>query len=222
MAGVSQAPVAARTDRCGADTCSEGGCGTSEAQAKRIVWLQWVTVAWMLVECAVALFASWQARSTALLAFGADSLIELLSASVVLLQFTTWFRLSEIRAAKLAGVLLYLLAGVVTATALASLVLGVKADCSNLGMGITVAALIAMPLLSWAKRRMAIRTGNAALAADAVQSATCAYLAAMTLAGLAINAVFHLPWVDSVAALGAVPLLCVEAARAMRGEPCGC
>ena len=58
-------------------------------------------------------------------------------------------------------------------------------------MAITVAALFAMPLLAWLKRREARRTHHPALAADAVQSATCAYLAVITLAGLAINAVFH-------------------------------
>ena len=61
-----------------------------------------------------------------------------------------------------------------------------------------------------------------ALAADAVQSATCAYLAAVTLAGLAIFALWQVAWVDTVAALAAVPVLIVEGRRAWRGEGCGC
>jgi hypothetical protein len=61
-----------------------------------------------------------------------------------------------------------------------------------------------------------------ALAADAVQSATCAYLAALTLAGLAINAIWHIHWVDSAAALLALPILVIEGRRALRGESCGC
>jgi divalent metal cation (Fe/Co/Zn/Cd) transporter len=65
------------------------------------------------------------------------------------------------------------------------------------GIGITAAALIGMPILAWKKRTAARLTNNAALAADAVQSATCAYLAAVTLLGLALNAAFHLSWVDS-------------------------
>ena len=65
-------------------------------------------------------------------------------------------------------------------------------------------------------------TGNRALAADAVQSATCAYLAAITLAGLGVNAIFHIRWVDSVAALVAVPLLIIEGRKAMHGKNCGC
>ena len=65
-------------------------------------------------------------------------------------------------------------------------------------MMVTIAALVAMPILATLKRREARRTNNVALAADAVQSATCAYLALITLAGLAANAAFHIPWVDSL------------------------
>jgi divalent metal cation (Fe/Co/Zn/Cd) transporter len=79
-----------------------------------------------------------------------------------------------------------------------------------------------MPALAYLKRREARRTGNVALAADAIQSATCAYLALITLAGLAVNAAFHLPWVDSVAALVAIPILLMEGRSAWQGNACGC
>jgi divalent metal cation (Fe/Co/Zn/Cd) transporter len=79
-----------------------------------------------------------------------------------------------------------------------------------------------MPLLAWQKRKLARRTGNNALAADAVQSTTCAYLALIALAGLVLNAAFHVAWADSVAALAAIPILIVEGRRAMRGQSCGC
>jgi len=79
-----------------------------------------------------------------------------------------------------------------------------------------------MPFLARAKRRTARRTNNQALAADAIQSATCAYLAAISLAGLAINALWHIHWVDSAAALAAVPILIIEGRRAIHGEGCGC
>lgn len=72
------------------------------------------------------------------------------------------------------------------------------------------------------KRKIARETDNRALAADAVQSATCAYLAAITLAGLGVNALFHIRWVDSAAALVAIPMLVVEGRKALRGEACGC
>jgi divalent metal cation (Fe/Co/Zn/Cd) transporter len=79
-----------------------------------------------------------------------------------------------------------------------------------------------MPLLAWEKRKLARRTGNSALAADAVQSATCAYLALITLAGLALNAIFHVPWFDPIAALAAIPILLYEANQARRGQTCAC
>ena len=69
----------------------------------RILLLQWVTLCWMVVECSVALTAAWKARSVSLLAFGSDSLVEVISAVVVLLQFTRACRVSQSRAAKICG-----------------------------------------------------------------------------------------------------------------------
>jgi divalent metal cation (Fe/Co/Zn/Cd) transporter len=89
-------------------------------------------------------------------------------------------------------------------------------------MAITVAALVAMPVLAYLKRREARRTNHVALAADAVQSATCAYLAFITLVGLAVNAAFHVAWIDSAAALLAVPILVSEGRSAWRGRTCAC
>jgi divalent metal cation (Fe/Co/Zn/Cd) transporter len=116
--------------------------------------------------------------------------------------------------------LLFLLAGVVVVIALLAYRSPMETSC--LGIGITAAALVAMPVLAWLKRRQAIKVNDRALAADAVQSATCAYLAAVTLAGLVIFALWHIAWVDTVAALAAVPVLIVEGRRAWRGEGCGC
>ncbi len=187
-----------------------------------ILWLQGVTAAWMLVECGVALYAAEAAHSVALLAFGSDSFVELLSAGVVVLQFTPVVRIAERTASRAAGFLLFALAAIVGTIAVAALALGWRPETSAAGMAITAAALMAMPGLAWLKRREARRIGNAALAADAVQSATCAWLAFATLAGLAINAGFHLPWVDAAAALVAVPLLMKEGRAAWRGQGCGC
>ena len=162
------------------------------------------------------------ACSPSLLAFGSDSLVELLSATVVLLQFVPTIRLNRVRAGKAAGILLYVLAGVVVLISILGWVTGARPETSLAGIGITSAALVVMPVLAWKKRALARSTQNTALAADAVQSATCAYLAAITLFGLAANALFHVQWVDSIAALIAVPLLVKEAKSAMRGEGCAC
>lgn len=176
----------------------------------------------MLVECGIALFAAVVAHSPAMLSFGSDSLVELVSATVVLLQFLPRFQISEKRASLTAGVLLFALAIVVAVIAILALTLHLRPETSVSGMSITVAALIAMPTLAWLKRREARRGNNPALAADAVQSATCAYLAAITLVGLAVNATFHIAWFDSAAAVAAVPLLFKEARAAWRGDTCGC
>jgi divalent metal cation (Fe/Co/Zn/Cd) transporter len=79
-----------------------------------------------------------------------------------------------------------------------------------------------MPVLGRLKHREALRANNPTLRADAVQSATCAYLAAITLVGLAVNAVFGAAWFDALAALVAVPLLLKEAKAAWRGDSCAC
>jgi len=187
-----------------------------------VLWLQGVTLAWMLVEFGVAAYAAATARSPALLAFGSDSLVELLSATVVLLQWVPKLAIPERVASRANGVLLFALAGVVTAIAFASFALHVRPEASIAGMAITAAALVAMPVLAGLKRREARRSGNAALAADAVQSATCAYIALVALVGLAVNAAFHIAWFDSVAALAAIPFLIVEGRSAWQGRACGC
>ena len=189
---------------------------------RRILSLQWVTLCWMVVECSVALTAAWRARSVSLLAFGSDSFVEVISAVMVLLQFSRSLRVSQTRAAKICGLLLYGLAGVVSLIALAGLYLHVNADTSRLGIAITAGALLLMPILARMKRDAADQTGNKALRADAVQSATCAYLAAITLAGLLIRSTFGTHWLDPIAALAAVPILIVEARRARKGQVCGC
>ena len=176
----------------------------------------------MLIECAVSIYAAKTARSPALLAFGSDSFVELLSAAVVLLQWTPAIAISERQAHRAAAILLFALTAIVAATAVLSSALRLRPETSPIGIAITIAALIAMPILAALKRREARRHKNAALAADAVQSATCAYLALTTLAGLTINAAFHIPWIDSLAALIAVPFLLKEGRSAWQGHVCAC
>jgi divalent metal cation (Fe/Co/Zn/Cd) transporter len=196
-------------------------CGGASGEIYRqIMRLQVTTLIWMVIECALALFSAWRARSPVLLAFGADSLIELLSALVVLLQFVPRLALSTARATRLAGILLFMLAAVIAMSSALALWRHVRPGTSWIGIGVTIAALVVMPLLSSAKRRAGKTAHNAALTADAVQSATCAYLAGITLAGLVLNAVLHIRWIDPVAALAAVPVICGEGKKASRGETC--
>lgn len=201
---------------------TSGNSALKSLMRGRLVFLQSLTLAWMLVECAVSLYSAARAHSPALLAFGVDSFVELLSASLVVIALAPRFSFNHRWIDTISGSLLFVLAGVVGITSLMSVAGRVQPEASPLGIGITAAALLIMPLLAWEKRKLARLTGNNALAADAVQSATCAYLAMITLAGLGLNATLHLAWADSIAAIGAIPILVLEGRRAFRGQSCGC
>jgi divalent metal cation (Fe/Co/Zn/Cd) transporter len=176
----------------------------------------------MLVEFGVSAFAAITAHSPVMLAFGSDSLVELMSAAVVLMQWVPAVSISERKATRTASVLLFVLAVVIAGTSLTSLALRQRPEPSRAGIGITAAALVAMPILAWLKRREGQRSGNTALAADAVQSAACAYLALIALVGLAVNAFFHIAWFDAVSALATIPILIKEGRSAWHGQTCGC
>jgi divalent metal cation (Fe/Co/Zn/Cd) transporter len=186
---------------------------------RRIQRVQTVTIAWMSVEAAVSLFAAWRARSPALLAFGGDSAIELFSAVVVLWRFRKGAEHgdAERRAARIAGALLFVLAIYVAVTSVTSLLGYSEPKPTFLGIAILVAAAVAMPWLAREKRRLSGATGSAALRADAAQSALCAYLSLIALAGLAINAIWHVKWADPIAALLVLPLIVWEG-RGLRGR----
>jgi divalent metal cation (Fe/Co/Zn/Cd) transporter len=178
----------------------------------------------MSAEAAVSLFAAWRAQSPALLAFGGDSAIELASAVVVLWRFQASAARedAERRAARIAGVLLFVLAACVVATSVMAFLGYSEARPSLLGIGTLIAAAAFMPLLAREKRRLSRATGSAALRADSVQSALCAYLSLIALTGLAINAIWHVKWADPIAAIAVLPLIIWEGREAMRGKPCSC
>ncbi|PSH05761.1 MAG: cation transporter [Acidobacteria bacterium] len=199
--------------------CTFPANASASPRKGELVTLQAITVLWMLVECAVSLYSAAKARSPALFAFGADSFVELLSAVLVIISIA---KLNRKRIDRAAGILLFILAIVVGLTSVLALTGKLQPEPSLFGIAITLAALFVMPLLAWRKRKLARATGNNVLAADAVQSATCAYLAAITMAGLVLNAAFHIAFADSIAALVAIPVLIVEGCRAMHGHSCGC
>ena len=191
---------------------------------RRIQRVQIVTIVWMSIEAAVSLFAAWRARSPALLAFGGDSAIELFSAVVVLWRFrvTAAHGDAERRAARVAGALLFALAAFVAVTSVTSLLGYSEPKPTVPGIAILVAAALVMPWLAKEKRRLSGSTGSAALRADAAQSALCAYLSFIALAGLAINAIWGVKWADPIAAFSILPLIVWEGREAMRGKACGC
>jgi divalent metal cation (Fe/Co/Zn/Cd) transporter len=178
----------------------------------------------MSVEAAISLFAAWRAKSPALLAFGGDSAIELASAVVVLWRFHSSApqENAERRAARIAAMLLFVLAACVFATSVLALLGYSEARPTLLGIAILVMAALFMPLLARQKWRLSAVTGSAVLRADAAESAVCGYLSLIALAGLTVNALWHVPWADSVAALAIVPLVIWEGREAMQGKPCRC
>ena len=191
---------------------------------RRIQRIQAITIIWMSVEAAVSLSAAWMARSPALLAFGGDSGIELLSAVVVLWRFRAhaMHENAERRAAQVTGALLFVLAAFVVATSALTLLGHIEPKPTILGIVILIAAAAIMPSLAKAKRKLSSATGSAALRADSAQSALCAYLSLIALAGIAVNVIWHLPWADPLAALIVTPIIVWEGREAMRGKPCGC
>jgi divalent metal cation (Fe/Co/Zn/Cd) transporter len=189
---------------------------------RRIVWIQILTLVWMSVEAVVSLGAAWIARSTALLGFGGDSAVELLSAAVVLWRFHSPSReeSSEKLAARIAGSLLFVLAAFVALASALTLLGHVEARPSLIGIVLLILAAVVMPWLAMQKRQLSTVTGSAALRADAGESAVCGYLALIALAGLAVNAIWRGSWADPVAALALLPLIVREGWEAMKGKPC--
>jgi divalent metal cation (Fe/Co/Zn/Cd) transporter len=190
----------------------------------RIRRIQTLTICWMTVEAAVSLAAAWRARSPALLAFGGDSAIELLSAIVVLWRFREHAdqEQSEKHAARFAAVLLFILAAYVVVVSALTLLGYSEPKTTYVGIAVLIAAAAIMPWLAKEKRKLSVLTGSAALRADSAESALCAYLALVALVGLGINAIWHLRWADPIAALVIVPLIFWEGWEAIRGKACGC
>lgn len=195
--------------------------------------IEWMTVAWMVLEGGVSLLAAAAAHSVALLAFGADSLIELVSAAVLLRRLavesagasTAVVARAERTASAVVSGLLLALALYVVGTSAHALLAHARPDVSLPGLAMAGASVVVMPWLVVVKRRVAARVGSAALRADAACGVTCAYMAATLLIGLGLRAVLGWWWADPVAALGIVYFLVregLEALDAARGKACTC
>ena len=195
---------------------------------QRGLLIEGISIAWMVVEAVIALMVGVTARSGAALAFGLDSLIELASAGVLVWRLRAEFSVevpdeieaTERRAGRLVGGALFLLAGYTLLQSAATLLLGIRPEASLPGIGLAVAAMIAMPILARIKRSVATAIGSPALRGDAACSITCAYMAAALLAGLALNALFGWWWADPISALGIVYFVIREGREAWSGEEC--
>jgi divalent metal cation (Fe/Co/Zn/Cd) transporter len=198
---------------------------------RRGVRLETFTVAWMAAEAVLAIGAGIAARSVLLTAFGADSLVELLSGATLLWRLRVEgaggdearVDAVERRAEWISAALLILLCAYVALTSIAGLVLRIEPQPSWLGVLVAASAVIVMPWLAARKRAANETIQSPALRADIAESITCAYLAAVTLAGAAIHALTGLWWVEYPAALLLLRWLVPEALEALAaargGEP---
>jgi divalent metal cation (Fe/Co/Zn/Cd) transporter len=154
----------------------------------------------MIVEASVSLSAAWMALSPALLAFGGDSAIELLSAGVVLWRFREQSRPEQVeqQAARIAGVLLFAVAACVSVVSVVSLLGHHEPQPTYLGLAVLAGAAAIMPWLARQKRQLSAITNSATLRADAAESALCAYLSWIALAGIGVNTIWHFPWADAL------------------------
>jgi divalent metal cation (Fe/Co/Zn/Cd) transporter len=194
---------------------------------RRAFRLEWLTAAWMAVEAAVALGSGIAAHSLSLIAFGADSLIELASAGVLLWRLNIEIRQGENfsetverRASRIGGALLFALAAYVIVSAAYGLWRREGQEFSAPGLALTALAIPVMWFLAKAKMRIADQIGSRALRADAVESITCGYLSGVVVIGLLVQLIAGAWWVDSVASLAIVGLLVREGWEAWRGEDC--
>lgn len=188
---------------------------------RRIRWIVTATIAYNLIEAVVAILAGTVASSAALIGFGLDSTIEVLSAAAVAWQFTRrepekW----EKATLRVIAVAFFALAAYVTVTSLLALLGHVNVEHSTLGMVIAALSVVIMPFLSLAERRAGRELGSATAVADSKQTLICTYLSAAVLIGLLLNSLFGWWWADSIAGLVIAGFAVREGIEAWRGDAC--
>jgi divalent metal cation (Fe/Co/Zn/Cd) transporter len=203
----------------------------SHADRRRLVRqafrLEWLTIGWMAIEGAVAVVSGVAAHSLSLLAFGVDSIIELISAGVLLWRLTVELRhgeafseAAERAASRIGGALLFALAAYVVLEAGWTLWQREGQEFSLPGLIVAMIALPTMYVLARAKLRLAEQLGSRALRADAVESAACFYLSGAVVIGLVAQWLFGAWWIDAVTSLAIVYFLVREGREAWQGDDC--
>lgn len=192
------------------------------ANVRRGRLLEYFTIGWNLIEAVVAIGAGAFAGSAALIGFGVDSVIESSSGLALLWRLRDGEKgeRREQIALKLVGISFLLLAGYVAFDAAKSLIFREEPEVSYVGIAVAALSLVVMPILARAKRRVAANLNSAALKADSRQTDICAYLSAILLVGLGLNALFGWWWADSAAALIMTPIILKEGIEALRGKTC--
>jgi divalent metal cation (Fe/Co/Zn/Cd) transporter len=207
---------------------------TRKGNVRLGIWIEVVTIAWMIVEASVAITVGFATRSVSLQGFGIDSIVELIAGGMLLWRLlveqqggsSERIEHAERRASWVTASSLFVLAAYIVGDSIFTLLTQTQPESSWWGVGIALAAAIIMPLLWQSKLRIAKRIGSAALKADAACSVTCAYMSLTLLAGLLLNRFFGWWWADPLAALGLVYFLVQEGREALHeartGETCHC
>jgi divalent metal cation (Fe/Co/Zn/Cd) transporter len=207
----------------GEQAVSIGGAGR-DALVRRGRLLEYLTVGWNSLEGLIAVGAGLAAGSVALVGFGFDSVIEVTSGAALLwrLHMDAPERRdrAEQTALRLVGWSFMLLAAYVALDAVKSIVRREPPEASYVGIALAALSIVVMPALARAKRKVAAGIDSRALAADSRQTDICAYLSAILLGGLLLNALFGWWWADPAAALVMVPIIAREGVQALRGETC--
>lgn len=192
----------------------------TESLRRRAALLEYFTVAWCLVEVIVAFAAGIKAGSVALVAFGLDSVIEVVAAVTVLWRFkgrSVDALGSEERATKIVGATFFGLTAFVGYESLSDLYFRHAPRASWPGIILAVAALLTMSLLGLSKRSLGTKLNSRALLADSTESLACAYFSIALLLGLALNAWLRWRWADPAAALLIAALMIREGFEAISG-----
>ncbi|HEU4757719.1 MAG TPA: cation transporter [Agromyces sp.] len=198
------------------------GAVTADRRAalhRRVRLIVGITITYNALEGIIAVSAGAAASSAALIGFGLDSFIEVLSAVAVAWQFTRkdperW----EKPTVRAIGIAFFALAAYVTVDAILALAGVDSVEHSPVGIAIAVASLIVMPALAWVEFRTGRELGSRSVQADAKQLLLCVYLSGTVLIGLLLNSLFDWAWADSVAALVVAALAVREGVEAWRGE----
>jgi hypothetical protein len=213
-----------------ADPLSMRGAVPARDWRKTAIWLVGATMAYNVIEAAIALWNGERAESIALVGFGLDSVIEFSASGVVLWRYRVEsaggsveaVESAERRAHRFIGGTFLALAAYVAASAGWTLWKAEVPQPSFPGVLLATASLMVMPVLSIAKLRVASRLGSRLLRAEAKETLACSWLSLTLLLGLAANAWWGWWWADPVAALAMVPWLVKEGLEGLRGEECAC
>ncbi|ROP45558.1 cation transporter [Pseudokineococcus lusitanus] len=188
---------------------------------RRVRWVVAITITWNVVEAVVAITAGRDASSTALVAFGLDSVVEVLSAAAVAWQFSAPDPQARERVAmRLIAVSFVGLALFVSVDALRTLLGTAEPKHSTIGIALAALSLAVMPFLSWFERRTGRELGSASAVVDSKQTLLCTYLSAVLLVGLLLNSTLGWTWADPIAALVIAAVALKEAREAWRGDAC--